>query len=190
VPEEDPLAPCTVRERLTLEIGNSLLAVEDATMRLSAPLARRLDQGKARLVRMALREMMINAIEHGNLNISFEEKTRALTKNTYFDLIASRQRDDSCRNKKVTIDYSLDRHKFVCFITDEGPGFDHAGISRRSPDTSNTGMIPNGRGIHLTRDIFDRVTYNNKGNQVMLVLNLSQERVDDMVDTPGKRHEG
>jgi PAS domain-containing protein len=172
VPEEAPLVSCTVRERLTLEIGNSLLAAEDAALRLSAPLARRLDSGRARLVRMALREMMINAIEHGNLNISFSEKTEALTNNSYFELIASRQTDALCRHKKVTIDYSLDPHKFVCFITDEGPGFDHAGILGRPIDYTNSDLIPNGRGIHLARDIFDRVTYNNKGNQVMLVLDL------------------
>ncbi len=172
VPEEDPVIGFTVRERLTLEIGNSLLAVEDVSRRLSAPLAKRLDGGRARLVRMALREMMINAIEHGNLNISFAEKTEALMNNSYFDLIGERQKDASCRRKKVMIEYSLDLHKFMCRISDEGPGFDHARAFKRSIERANAEPIPNGRGILLARDIFDDVIYNGNGNQVVLVLNL------------------
>jgi hypothetical protein len=35
--------------------------------------------GDAMLVRLALREIIINAIEHGNLNVAFAEKTDCIT---------------------------------------------------------------------------------------------------------------
>jgi len=170
--EEDSIQKYIVRERLAIEIGNSLVAAEEVAFRVTGLLGRRLDQGEAKLVRLALREIIINAIEHGNLGISFREKSEAMIADDYFNLIYRRQQDDVNRDKKVAIDYVLEAGKVTYRITDEGRGFDHAAVMRRRSEEANGELLPHGRGIQMTMQIFDEIRYNAAGNQVLLVKYL------------------
>jgi serine/threonine-protein kinase RsbW len=56
----------------------------------------------------------------------------------------------------------------VVDITDEGPGFDHAGIE--DPTAEPHVLLPAGRGVFLMRHLVDHVEYNDSGNRVRVVV--------------------
>lgn len=73
-------------------------------------------------------ELLVNAMEHGNLDISFQDKSEALENNEYYELLFKRQHNPVYKNKRITIEYSLDPSRIEIRITDEGKGFDHKNI--------------------------------------------------------------
>lgn len=171
--EEDVLLHYFDSETQRLYIGNYLGAAEDVTQQLTRNMLKFMPAKSVNLARIALREMIINAIEHGNLDISYNEKTRAIMDDSYFELIARRREDPRFRDRRVRIDYSIDATRALFTITDEGKGFDHARVIRSNSRTANRRMHAHGRGISMARNIFDSVKYNKKGNRVTLIKNFN-----------------
>jgi anti-sigma regulatory factor (Ser/Thr protein kinase) len=159
------------RIRIAFTLNNSLLMTEELATFLSGLCRRYLDEQKATTYRILLREMLLNAIEHGNLEIDFDTKTQALMTETYFELIDERRRTDPYRNRVVTVDCLIDAQKIAFRITDEGKGFDHRAMIAKLTDERNE--TAHGRGIVMTMQEFDKVHYNEKGNSVLLVKYLS-----------------
>jgi PAS domain-containing protein len=155
-------------ERHVYRMDNYLVNAELLSQRLVRNLGRFLDSENVLMIRLALREILINAIEHGNLNIKFEEKTQAMESGDYLNMIQERQKDHAFRKRKIFIDYLLKSEKLVYRVTDEGMGFDHARLTDLS-EKAEKEMLFHGRGILMTTATFDEVTYNKKGNQVLLV---------------------
>ena len=108
-------------------------------------------------IRLGLEELIYNAIEHGNLNISFSEKTNALECGNFEELIDERQKDAKYKDKKVFISFNQCPEYDEWYIQDEGNGFD-LGISIKEE--------LHGRGIRLSRFFFDEIEYNENGNTV------------------------
>lgn len=150
-------------------IGNHLEEAEDATRHVTKNLSKFISTKTVNLARIALREIIINAIEHGNLEISYNEKTDAIMGDRYFELIASRCEDPRYRDRRVCIECAIDEKKAVYTITDQGKGFDHARVVRGNSSRANREMHAHGRGISMARNIFNSVKYNKKGNRVTLV---------------------
>ena len=171
--DDDLLLPFFVSERQIFRIGNYFSAAEDVSHHLTKYLSRYMDAKRAKLVRVAIREMIINAIEHGNLCITYEEKSRALAENRYFEFLAERQRDLRYRDRSVEIIYALGPERVAYRITDEGEGFDYEAYLTDASAIENSLNETHGRGIILARSVFDEVRYNRKGNQVLLVINFN-----------------
>ncbi len=169
---EDSLQPFFISERMSYKIGNQLYTAEEASHRLTRNLNRYIDQKQTSLIRIALREMIINAIEHGNLEVTFEEKSQALEADTYFTLIAQRQNNPDFSSRRVYLECHITSEKAIYRITDNGKGFDHKKIETRFKQ-SHEDMLSHGRGIIMAKNIFDSVAWNNVGNQVLLVKNFS-----------------
>ncbi|HEY1406941.1 MAG TPA: ATP-binding protein, partial [Spirochaetota bacterium] len=127
----------------------------------------RIDEKEIVLLRLALREMVFNAIEHGNLGISFEDKTAAMAEDRYFALIRERQNDPAYAAKQVTVEYQLDHEKISYLVTDEGKGFNHHKMMNKTDD-ANDDMIPHGRGVSMAKNIFSSIRYNRIGNSVLM----------------------
>ncbi len=53
-------------------------------------------------VRVGLSEMLTNAIEHGNLGITGDDKLNATESGTYYDLVNERLADDKYNSRLVT----------------------------------------------------------------------------------------
>ncbi len=159
-------------EKLKLTIENYIIAIDDVATRLTQTLNKYIDQGTVLMVKMGLQEIIINAIEHGNLNITFDEKTKAMSEGRYLDFIRERQQDPRYRDRKVSIDYILTAESVRYMVTDEGCGFDFQSTMKKVDKTVEKEMLTHGRGINMTRVLFDEVKYNKKGNQVLLVKNL------------------
>ena len=123
-------------------------------------------------LRFGLYEMIVNAIEHGNLGITYEEKSTALESNHLSALLEERARDPERAARRVHIDCVITPESLACTIRDEGEGFDHSNYSKVEDADSlfeELGASLHGRGILLTSLQFDEVTYNERGNSVRIL---------------------
>ncbi len=170
---EDTLLKYFISEKLTYKMENYLFSAEDVSHRITRNLEKYMDQKDINILRIAVREIIINAIEHGNLDITFQEKTDALENENYIELLTARQHDEEIMNKKVTIEYLLKPDRVIYKISDEGKGFDFKKIIHEL-DKVNENYIAHGRGIKMAANIFDKIVFNRKGNQVLLQKNFKK----------------
>ena len=170
----DSLLKYFVKERQKYIIENYLLTADEIAQRLTRNLTRYTEMKMVNMIRIALREILINAVEHGNLNITFEEKTASIDDGTYFQLIEERRKHYLYRNRYVSIDYSLDEDKVTYKITDEGGGFDYRSLMQKEKSGDEVLELAHGRGLHMAKNIFDTIRFNKKGNQVLLVKQFKE----------------
>ena len=114
---------------------------------------------------IAVMELFMNAIEHGNCSISFEEKSRYLQKDgNIFDLITIKNEDPDIGRKKVIMHYRITPDESSFIIRDEGKGFDWR---HYKSTTGEAGLDEqHGRGILMARHYLKDLSYNDKGNEV------------------------
>jgi CRP-like cAMP-binding protein len=121
-------------------------------------------------LQLALGELIVNAVEHGNCGISYEEKTEAMENGlSVVELVADRCKDPAIRAKKVEFLWEIKADKTLFTIRDEGEGFDVKAYLRKV--ASQSSMSLHGRGIKMASALSTEMKYNEKGNQVTLILN-------------------
>ena len=76
--------------------------------------------------------------------------------------------------KTVTIEYSINDELIMYIISDEGEGFKYEEFINSTMPNINSDHIPHGRGLHMVSNIFDKITFNDRGNVVTLVKFLKQ----------------
>jgi two-component system, sensor histidine kinase LadS len=165
---DDMLLRFLVVEHFIYTMDNYLNNADLMSLRLTRNLVRYFPNHEIPLIRVAIREILVNAIEHGNLGISFDEKTTALEKGNYFEIIHERQKESTLNDRKLIIDYTLDEKKVVYRISDEGLGFDHREIMALDPASENEKLLTHGRGLFMARNTFDSIEFNDRGNTVIL----------------------
>ncbi|HBS04366.1 MAG TPA: histidine kinase, partial [Leptospiraceae bacterium] len=173
---EDVLARYLIKERVEFSIENYVRNAEILSQRLSSLISRFADAEVQMTVRTSLREIIINAIEHGNLEITFDEKTKALEEGSYLALIEERRENPKFKNRKIYLEYSIDEDRVAFRVTDEGQGFDHRKMLKTDEKKLNEDFMAHGRGIMMTVSAFDIVRYNEKGNRVALVKYFKKNR--------------
>lgn len=169
---ESLLTKAFVEGRETWQIESSLSAADEACRHIGEHLKRYQKEDEANFLMVCLREMVINAVEHGNLEVSWDEKTRAQQEGRYFDFLRERQAQPKYRKRRVLIEYSIGREKATFRISDEGKGFDHRAFLKAGIEATPE-LLEHGRGLFMTLNAFDRVVYNERGNQVTLLKKLS-----------------
>jgi len=112
---------------------------------------------------VALLELLINAIEHGNCKIGYDEKTACLERGgNIMSLIREKNSDPAIRAKKVFLSYTIEPEKSHFSIRDEGEGFDwRARMSSKLPEPALHGM-----GVKMANLYVRGLSYNDKGNEV------------------------
>lgn len=115
-------------------------------------------------------ELMINAIEHGNLGIGYDTKSELNRTGKWGDEIDKRQNMACYRDKIAQIHFKRMRDHIEITISDQGEGFDWESYMkfdvRRLLDS-------HGRGIAIANNIsFDRLEYNSKGTEVVAYLDV------------------
>lgn len=122
-------------------------------------------------IRLSLYEMLVNAMEHGNLEINYEMKKNLLEEvMDYQRYLQERANQEPFRERKVSVSYTYDAKSLAFTITDEGKGFDVSKVP--NPHSSENLERLNGRGIFISRVNMTQVTYNDKGNSVTLYKEL------------------
>ncbi|MDR1238698.1 MAG: ATP-binding protein [Treponema sp.] len=120
-------------------------------------------------LQLALAELIVNAVEHGNCGITYEEKTMGMENGlSVVELVAERCKDPLIRNKRVEFLWDIHPEETVFVIRDEGKGFDVR--SHLKKVVSQDMLSLHGRGIRMASAFSTELRYNSKGNQVTLVF--------------------
>ena len=124
-------------------------------------------------LRAALQELVMNAVEHGCLELRYHDKIEAMAKDRYDELIQRRRQDARFRDRRVTIRAIYDkRQRMVTYqIADEGKGFNWKSCVNPRVDVCPTGDA-SGRGVFLAHSFFPDIAYNERGNEVMFTVPL------------------
>jgi CheY-like chemotaxis protein/anti-sigma regulatory factor (Ser/Thr protein kinase) len=122
-------------------------------------------------------ELLVNAVEHGNLGISYETKSKLVAENRWQDEISKRLADPQYADRRVTVIF--ERKEKACYIqiTDEGNGFDWKQYMEVDPSRATHN---HGRGIAMANMLcFSKLVYNKKGNQVTGIVETDKKKDKD-----------
>ena len=114
-------------------------------------------------------ELLVNALEHGNLKIGYEEKSNLMRSGMW--RIEVDRRLDSAENKGtyIELEFQVGLQGVQITISDQGSGFDWLPYMDFDPDRA---FDPHGRGIAVARlSSFDDLEYIGKGNEVIAAIN-------------------
>ncbi len=115
-------------------------------------------------------ELLVNAIEHGNLEITLDQKMALIQSGELLTFLKKRLAEDPYKNRRVWVNCEIgsfhDKESLIITIKDEGQGFDW----KRQIEISEKKCLASqvhGRGILIAKELsFDHLHYNNVGNQV------------------------
>lgn len=117
---------------------------------------------------VGLNELLLNAVEHGNLGITFEEKSRLLEEGRWMEEIRDRLEQPRYKHKSAVVRYYRTAGAHHIMITDDGNGFDYARYLDINPSQL---MLPHGRGVAVSKaTAFDEMQYLGKGNKVVCAV--------------------
>ncbi len=169
------------RENSEYIISNDLTLSNILCYRLTRNLDGRLTRNEILFIQIALQEVIINAIEHGNLEISFEKKTELKKRSeNYFELLIRESNKDYMEKRKVRISYDLEKDKVAYVISDEGNGFNWAPYLSDEPMESYTENLMvnfHGIGLQMVKSAFDLIRYNEAGNEITLIKYIKKTPV-------------
>ena len=113
---------------------------------------------------IALEQALLNAIYHGNLEMSDTTDEEKLDREALFQ---QRINEAPYRDRKVQVQLKVTDAEASIVVRDEGPGFDVRKLTKIPLSTSL--VDPSGRGFVLMWALMDKVTFSKTGNQVALV---------------------
>lgn len=148
-------------------IKNNIFEVDKVVYNITKELAYFCSINEIQKLRIGLSEIITNSIEHGNLEITGEEKFENTEKGTYINLIEERLSNKTLSDRYVTVNIYFDKNIFKALIEDMGKGFNTEDALKNNNE--NNLLKLHGRGIMITKMYFDKVEYNKKGNKVMLI---------------------
>jgi anti-sigma regulatory factor (Ser/Thr protein kinase) len=134
-----------------------------------------ISESDALRIRLAVQEAVLNALEHGNLEL--DSRWKEIEGGEGLDKFASirrqRMRDPIYADRCVRVTSIFEEDRFEIMIKDEGKGF----LNSRQP------IIPGaqnlscfGRGMTLINNAVDEVRFNDNGSEVTLVKYLKCAR--------------
>jgi len=119
---------------------------------------------------LSMSELFINAVEHGNLGIGYEEKTKFMEQGTWHEEINRRLVLPENGEKYVTVRLERGRDNMTVSIEDQGPGFD---FQRYLTMDEARVFHVHGRGIAMTGSVL-HLEYIGTGNKVCVTIPLAE----------------
>ncbi|QTA88916.1 response regulator [Desulfonema magnum] len=117
---------------------------------------------------IGLWELLLNAVEHGNLEITYKEKSRLIEDDKWLIEMKRRMALPKNASKTVSVRFERSDNEIRFLIRDQGAGFNWKSFMEYSVERA---FDPHGRGIQLARTTsFDRLEYTDPGNQVLAVI--------------------
>lgn len=118
-------------------------------------------------------ELMLNAVEHGNLGIGYEDKSTLNKTGEWENEIHRRQASTINENKYAQVNFLRKKDFIEITISDDGDGFDWK--SYLDFDLHRL-LDSHGRGIAIANNIsFDHLEYSSKGSEVCATLNIASK---------------
>lgn len=114
---------------------------------------------------LGLRELMINAVEHGNLNITYADKTKLNSEGRWRNEILQRLEQPKFKHLYATIQVTRNDNHVHFLIRDQGKGFDWRPFLEFSLERV---FDSHGRGIAISQSSgFSKVSFQGIGNEVV-----------------------
>ena len=155
------------RNEFSFVLNNDLSLVHSLVKYLQHTLrcVRLADEVDRLRVGIAVEEALLNALYHGNLDVSSDLKES--DPNLFEETARQRCLEEPYRNRRIFVDALVSRDAARVVIRDEGRGFDPSTL----PDPCDPANLEkaSGRGILLMRSFMDEISFNEQGNQVTLV---------------------
>lgn len=122
------------------------------------------DEAERLRIGVALEEVLLNAMFHGNLELSSSLKDN--DKPTYHQIARARAKESPYCERHIFVEASFSPTGAEFQIRDQGPGFN----PKTLPDPTDPANLhrATGRGLLLMHTFMDGVTYNASGNEVRL----------------------
>ncbi|MBV5340956.1 MAG: response regulator [Deltaproteobacteria bacterium] len=115
-------------------------------------------------------ELLLNAVEHGNLGITYEEKKLLMYEDRWEEELKRRLALPEYMGLMATVTFERCSSALTFRITDQGQGFDWTKYLEIDPARS---LDPNGRGIAMSRrHSFSTVEFQGTGNVVKATVLL------------------
>lgn len=121
-------------------------------------------------------ELLFNAIEHGNLGITYQKKSSLLAEGMWESEVAFRlnQANNSSKVVEVRVERTSQSLRFI--IRDQGAGFDCRPYMTFDPERITH---THGRGIAMANGLsFDELEYRGCGNEVVVVVSTKKGNSD------------
>lgn len=119
---------------------------------------------------LGLSELMLNAVEHGNLGIGYQQKTLLIENDSLHAEIDRLLATAEFGSRQAELLVSRSAEELTYRVRDQGVGFDWSGFLEMSPERA---FDTHGRGIAMSRMIsFDRLEYRGCGNEVEAAIRL------------------
>ncbi|CRF34913.1 response regulator [Brachyspira suanatina] len=154
-------------------LENKLEDITPLIENLSAEVKKYIPNNEMDLFSAALYEVIMNAIEHGNLNILYETKKNWLKKNIYHKKLKELLKTEKAKNTHVEITLQIEDDNIIIAVKDQGLGFKP---KQEAKKINNDGFArESGRGIMMIKSYFDEVKFNKKGNVITLIKLIKKE---------------
>lgn len=124
------------------------------------------DRHAATRAGIALEEALLNAVYHGNLEIS--SKLKEDGDERFHALARERRTREPYASRRVRVLSRVTQQQATFVIADDGPGFDVSSLP--DPTDPENLLRPSGRGLLLMRTFMDSVEYSPTGNRVTMTL--------------------
>ena len=143
---------------------------------ISLPIINRLlaggliDQGAALRMKLAVQEAVVNALEHGNLELKSEwkEEIDEEGRDRFFAIRKERLADPQYADRTIKIGSWFDGARFEVTIADQGKGFLNGSFGQKRAQPSG-GPMCSGRGLAMMSNAVDEVRFGANGSEVTLV---------------------
>jgi CheY-like chemotaxis protein/anti-sigma regulatory factor (Ser/Thr protein kinase) len=113
-------------------------------------------------------ELLINAVEHGNLGISYAEKSMLLREDRWSEEVELRLKHPQFSKRFVSVTLTRTDTSSTVTITDQGKGFNWRDYVEFAPERA---FDIHGRGIAMSKAIsFDSLEYVGSGNTVVTMV--------------------
>ena len=159
---------CLTESSITLCLENEESLVPAVIARMEVPLIELelFDEGERMQIAMALDESLLNAIVHGNLEVSSELR-QCEDGEPYCEMIQQRKRELPYKDRRVHVSVKATRQSVTFTIRDDGPGFNAGALL--DPTAAENLENAGGRGLLLINAFMDEVSHNETGNEITMV---------------------
>ncbi len=122
-------------------------------------------------VLISIKELLINAIEHGNLGITYDQKTDLVARSALQEEIERRLGLPENAGKKVRLEFERKNFRMNLEIFDQGEGFDFDKFLKLRPERF---MDMHGNGIAMACINLSEVRYLSPGNRVVTSFDMAR----------------
>jgi len=132
------------------------------------------DESDCMRLGIALEEALVNALHHGNLEVSSDVREQDF--DTFHALLRERTEQPPYCDRRIFVEAEITTSRARFVIEDQGPGFDPQSL----PDPTEPANLEkvSGRGVLLMRTFMDSIEYNDSGNRVEMIKHGNHARPD------------